>query len=227
MISKSRTPKIRIMLVEDFPDYRRGIACALDGRADMELASEFGTAEIALRSLREIEKKNAPDIILLDLNLPGMSGLDAILEFKQQAPDTKIIILTQSDKEADVLRAIRLGASGYMLKSTSIKQLTDGIQCVHKGGATLDPSLARFILSTLNKTLPKKPEETDLSKRELEIITLIAEGLAQKQIASQLQLSIYTVTEYIRKIYEKLQVPNAPSAISKAFRSGILPTETE
>lgn len=214
--------KIRIMLVEDFPDYRKGIACALDGRADMELASEFGTAEIALRSLQEIEKKNAPDIILLDLNLPGMSGLDSIPEFLHQAPDTKIIILTQSDTEADVLRAIHQGASGYLLKSTSIEQLMDGIQCVHKGGATLDPSLARFILNTLNKTRPKKPKETGLSKRELEIITLIAEGEPQKQIASQLQITTWTVTEYIQSIYKKLNVVNAPSAIAKAYRTGIL-----
>lgn len=217
--------KIAITLVEDFPDYRKGIACILDGRNDMELISEFGTAEIALRSLQEGGKKNAPDIILLDLNLPGMTGLDALPLIQQEAPETKIIVLTQSDKEADILRAIRLGASGYLLKSTSIEQLINGILCVHKGGATLDQSLARFILDVLNKARPKKTEETGLSKREMEVLVLIAEGQAHKQIASQLELSIYTVTEYIQSIYKKLNVPNAPSAISKAYKSGILPTD--
>ena len=215
------TQKIKIMLVEDNPAYRKGIACALDGRSDMELISEFGTAEIALRSLENASAENIPDILLLDLNLPGMSGLDAIPEFKKHAPETKIIILTQSDKEADVLCAIKRGASGYLLKSASIDQLMSGIQSVHDGGATLDQDLARFVLDALNQTRPKESGEAGLSKRELEVLTLIAEGLAQKQIAAKMKISIYTVSEYIQKIYKKLDVPNAPAAVAKAYKTGL------
>jgi DNA-binding NarL/FixJ family response regulator len=214
-------PSIRIMLVEDSPAFRKGIACALEGRPDMELISEFGTAEIALRSLEAMAKDGGPDIVLLDLNLPGMSGLDAIPEFKQRAPETKIIILTQSDKDADVLRAIQSGASGYLLKATSIEPLMQGIHTVMDGGATLDPSLARFILDTLSQALPKATAATSLSKREKEVLQLIAQGMPQKQIANELAISIHTVNEYIRNIYEKLEVPNAPAAIFKAYKTGI------
>lgn len=211
------TDKLRIMLIEDSAAYRKGIACALEAQPDMELIREFGTAEIALRHLGD----KAPDLILLDLNLPGMTGLDALPSIKAQAPESKVIILTQSDKEADVLQAIELGAAGYLLKASSIEQLVHGIHLVRDGGATLDPSLARFILDTLQQNLSQPPVKKNLSKRELEILSLIAEGLAQKQIASELQISIYTVTEHIHNIYDKLNVPNAPAAVAKAYKTGL------
>src|SRR6056297_678314 len=107
---------IRLMLIEDSEDYRNSIVRVLGRKPGMEVISQYGTAEIALQNLEEWTEDDLPDIILLDLNLPGMSGLDAIPLIRQQAADVKIIILTQSDKEADVLRAIRLGASGYLLK---------------------------------------------------------------------------------------------------------------
>lgn len=213
------TDTIRIILIEDSVAYRKGIAFALEEQADMELIQQFGTAEIALRHLDE----TTPDMILLDLNLPGMSGLEALPLIKAKTPDAKVIILTQSDKEADVLRAIELGASGYLLKSASIDQLVIGIHTVRDGGATLDPSLARFILNTLQEKLTQPTSQTRLSKREMEILTLIANGLAQKQIASELNISIYTVAEHIHNLYEKLNVPNAPAAVAKAYKDGLLP----
>ncbi|MGJ8656614.1 MAG: response regulator [Akkermansiaceae bacterium] len=210
--------QIKIMLVEDNLAYRKGIACTLDRASNMELIAEFGASEFALQSLHG---NPTPDILLLDLNLPGISGLDSIPLFKEQSPQTKIIVLTQSDREADVLLAIRLGASGYLLKSTSIDQLMAGIQAVYQGGATLDPGVSQYILDTVKQTPSKSSLDTDLSKRELEILTLIAEGQAQKMIASQLKISVHTVSEYIHNIYSKLDVPNAPSAVAKAYQTGI------
>ncbi|BDS05897.1 DNA-binding response regulator [Oceaniferula spumae] len=210
-------PKLRLTLIEDSMAYRKGIICAMEDRMDMELVSEFGTVEIALRSL----ETDAPDLVLLDLNLPGMTGLEAIPLIKKIVPDAKIVILTQSDKEADVLQAIGSGASGYLLKSSSMAQLIDGIKHVCAGGAILDPNLAKFIMDTLQEQLSEPASNALLTKRELEILTLIAEGLAQKQIATELGLSVHTVSEYIRNIYEKLNVPNAPSAIHKAHSMGI------
>jgi DNA-binding NarL/FixJ family response regulator len=213
--------KIKIMLVEDNTAYRRGINCALESNPDLELISEFGTAEIALRSLQNMSTRHVPDLILLDLNLPGMSGLDALPYFRKSIPEARIIILTQSDREADVLLSIELGAAGYLLKSSSMEELMQGIQNVSNGGATLDPGLATFIIRTLRKRQHEKESRVELSQRALEVLALIAEGHSQKQIADQLGISVYTVGEHIHNIYEKLDVPNAPAAVNRAHRLGL------
>lgn len=214
--------KIRIMVVEDHPEYREVIELSLQEEPDMQLVGIFGAAEVALRSLQSMETRKEADLILLDLHLPGMSGLDAIPFFKQSLPDTNIIILTQSDKEADILQAIQLGAEGYLLKSSSFEEITQGIRTVVDGGATLDPSLARFIIETL-KTRPRNEEHAiQLTPRELEILTLLGDGFVKKEIADQLGIGVSTVAEFVKRIYIKLNVQNAPAAISKAYKSGIL-----
>lgn len=216
---------IRVMLVEDHAGYRETISVVLENQADMELAGQFGTAEIALRTLQDQAGDNLPDVILLDLNLPGMSGLEAIPWIRKYAPETEIIILTQSDKAAEVRRAISEGASGYLLKSATVKQITEGILTVVDGGASLDPEVARFVLNELrNQTAPQATGKP-LSERELEILELLSEGLAKKDIAARLDIAVTTVAYHVKHIYEKLNVSNAPAAIGKAYRSGILPGE--
>lgn len=214
------TKKISIMLVEDNLAYRKGITCALEDQPDMELGSQYGTAEVALRELQNGSQK--PDLVLLDLNLPGMTGLEAIDWFLKFSPDIKIVILTQSDREADVLHCIAHGANGYLLKCASTNQIKDGIRTVSEGGATLDPSVAQFILTTLKVNLPKKLQRNLLSEREVEILQLLGQGLVKKEISSRLGISAFTVATHVRHIYEKFNVQNAPAAISKAYRSGIL-----
>jgi DNA-binding NarL/FixJ family response regulator len=213
---------IRVMVVEDHPEYREVIGFALKKETDMTLVSEFGTAERALRSLNDMTTRAEPNVILLDLNLPGMSGLDAVPFFKSAIPDAKIIVLTQSDKEDDVLRAIQLGASGYLLKSSTVARITIGIRNVMKEGTPIDAGVAKYILNRI-KTAPKKETVSALTDRETEILSLIAEGLAKKEIADRLKIGTSTVVTHVSHIYEKLNVANAPSAVSKAYRRGILP----
>lgn len=209
------------MLIEDNVAYRKGIACALEDEPDIALTSQFGTVEIALRTLENASQKELPDLILLDLNLPSISGLDSIPWIKEYTPDTKILILTQSNKEADVLSAIKQGADGYLLKSTSVEELVQGIREVMKGGASIDSGLARFVLRTLQNKLPANTQENTLSQRELEVITLISEGLLKKQVADKLGLSQRTVATHLEHIYKKLQVQNAPAAVCQAYKRGL------
>ena len=213
------------MLVEDNPAYRKSIGYALNGRDGINLPHQFGTAEIAIQSLLEMEPAKIPDVVLLDLNLPGMSGLEALPWFKEYIPDANVIVLTQSDAEADVLHAIQEGAMGYLLKSSTVKQIKKAIRSVMDGGSTLDGKVAKFIVTTLNERVPKHVQESTLSQRELEILTLLSEGLVKKEIGDRLNIGYSSVATYTRRIYEKLHVVNAPSAVSKAFRAGILTTD--
>ncbi len=213
--------KINIMLVEDHPAYREVIDRAIKRDSSFDLISQFGTAEIALRSVQEAVANEIPDIILLDLNLPGMSGLESIPWFKKYIPKTEILVLTQSDKEADIHAAISDGASGYLLKSATISQIKEAIQTVVDGGASLDPNVARYILDKM-KAIPlfEKPLR-GLSERELEILTLLSGGYVKKEIADKLDIGVTTVAYHVKHIYEKLNVQNAPAAVHKAHCLGL------
>ncbi|MFC1764828.1 response regulator [Planctomycetota bacterium] len=215
--------EISIMLVEDHPEYREAVELALRKEPDMELTSQFGTAERALRSLQNDNQDKGTDIILLDLNLPGMDGLEALPLFSSAKPNIKIIVLTQSDRETDILRAISLGASGYLLKSATLRQITEGIRGVHSGGASLDANVAKLIIKSLRTKLPTDEIKQVLTEREMDVLTLLAEGYVKKEIAERLSISKTTVVTHVSHIYNKLNVTNAPAAINKAYRMGIFP----
>lgn len=214
------TKKIQIMLVEDHPDYREVIELSLLDEPDMQMISKFGAAEVALRSLEDRSTLTKPDVILLDINLPGMSGIKAIPWIKKYSPTTKVIMLTQSDMEADVVQAIQSGAAGYLLKSASIEEITQGIRTVMANGASLDASVARYLVLAMREQ-PTVENEVALTNREMEILSMLAEGLVKKQVADQLSIGIHTVAEHVKRIYTKLEVQNAPSAIHKAHHLGI------
>ena len=214
--------KIKLMLVEDSQEYRHVIQFAFKDDPRMELVGIFGTAELILRSLQNKDTRVIPDVVLLDLNLPGISGLDALPDLGKLAPNSKILALTQSESEADVLGAIKLGAAGYLLKSSSIQDLRSGIQTVLNGGASVDPRMALYLLNTFRKEHIDNNDDSTLSERELEILSLISEGLARKEIADKLEISPKTVANHIAHIFEKLNVPNSPAAINKAHQMGLL-----
>ncbi|MFC5051371.1 response regulator [Rubritalea spongiae] len=213
---------IRISIVEDHPEFRDTVELVLGIQTDLEIVSQFGNAELALRSLKECEASSKLDILLLDLNLPGMTGLEAIPWFRTYAPHLKIIVLSQSEQEADVLEAIGCGAHGYLLKSTTLNALAGAIREVHRGGAVVEPQMAQYLLKTLRKDKSPVVENMTISEREHEVLTLIADGHSQKEIAERLEISVYTVTDHLKHIYMKLGVKNAPQAVAKGYTQGLL-----
>lgn len=222
----------RILIIEDSPSFRQALEITFQKEPDFGLSGAHSTAEVALRKLQGEKTISQPHVILLDLNLPGMSGLDAMNWIREYSPESKIIVLTQSEKEEDVLRAISQGAAGYLLKESSLEEIIDGIRTVLAGGTLLDSTIARFLSGALQQfsSSPHRGTVSEttgdllktLSSREMEILSLLGEGLLKKEIADRLGIGFSTVATHIRNIYGKLQVENAPAAISKAYQKGLL-----
>jgi DNA-binding NarL/FixJ family response regulator len=212
---------IKIMLIEDNREFRGVIEFSLADQADMEVVSQYGSAEFALRVMKDAPNKNIPDLILLDLQLTGMSGLEAIPLLFEFLPKVQIIILSQSDREQDVLTAISLGASGYLLKSSKVEQVIDGIRLVVDGGSSLDPSVAIYLLNQLRSVSSRESIEGIITERELETLKLLAEGFVKKEISEQLGITYRTVDTHVRHIYEKLDVKNGPAAVNMAYKLGL------
>ena len=214
--------KTNIMLVEDNPDYRQAVSLALADESWIENMRIFGAAEVALRALQTDPQQPAPGIILLDIGLPGLSGVEVIRDFQSLCPQAQIIMLTQSRDQADVIEAIRQGAAGYLLKSASMDQLIEGIRTVMEGGTPLEPSVARHLIDAISGQRHQVADGIELSPRELEVLRLMGEGMLKKQIADVLKISEHTVAFHVKHVYQKLDVNNSPAAIDKAHRAGIL-----
>lgn len=214
---------VKVAIIEDHPEYREMVALLLEDEDEIALEWQFGSAEWALRRLSSDQRKKLPDVILLDLGLPGMSGHVAIPALKEVAPAAKIIILSQAAQEEAVIEAISLGVSGYLLKSATAAQIVRAIREVVEGGHPLDAHIAGFILKNLPAVLVSGDQTKALTDREIEVLELVASGLVKKEIANNLGIGETTVISHVKNIYEKLGAVNAPAAVAKAYRVGLLP----
>ncbi|WP_051083303.1 LuxR C-terminal-related transcriptional regulator [Rubritalea marina] len=208
------------MLVEDNLEYRSVLEFALEKEHDIELYAAFGTAEIALRKLAESDASEQPDLILLDLNLPGMNGLVALPQILEYPAVKQVLVLSNSNQEADVVAAISMGAAGYLLKSSTIDSILGGIRSISAGGTLLDSAVAKYIISQIKpKTSPIYENGRDevLTDREIEVLRLLGDGMVKKEISDSLGISYYTVDSHVRNIYRKMRVRNAAEAITKAY----------
>ncbi|CAA6678004.1 MULTISPECIES: response regulator transcription factor [unclassified Lentimonas] len=213
---------ISLTIIEDHIAYRNVIERSLEKVPNLTVISRYGTAEIALRDFENHKITENPDIILLDLNLPGMSGLEAISWIRDYLPKAKIIILSQSDNESDVVDAISKGATGYLLKSAKASEIIAAIQTVIDGGASLDSGVASYIIDRIKKDKKQTTIRNPLSERELEVLKLLAEGMLKKEISEELKVSVPTVAFHVKNIFQKLDASNAPAAVGKAYKKGIL-----
>lgn len=215
--------RIEIAIIEDHPEYREMIGMLLDDEEDLFLSWKFGSAEWALRRIQSDQKRCQPDVILLDLGLPGMSGHEAIPQLLDLVPEAKIIVISQVNQEEAVIEAITLGVAGYLLKSATAAQIIRAIHEVNEGGNPLDAKVAGYLLKNMSSELSSDEGKGPLTKRELEVLDLVAKGLVKKEIAGQLGIGETTVVSHVKNIYEKLETTNAPAAVAQAYQKGLLP----
>lgn len=213
---------IEVWLVEDNEIYRRGLARALRSAPGIHCSQSFDRAESALEA---IEGNPAPDVILLDVGLPGMDGLSALEEFQKKIPDCSVVILTVFNDPDKIFKAVCTGANGYLLKSDSSDSVVNAVRQAAEGGAPMDTAVAQRVMGLFDRFEQTKDTQEDdygLSPREKEVLEQMAEGLVTKEIADVLNLSTHTVTNHIRSIYNKLHVNTNTGAVAKAIREGLV-----
>jgi DNA-binding NarL/FixJ family response regulator len=212
---------LRVLLVDDHDLFRSGLRNLLQERG-VQIVGEASSGNEALRIVRE----NAPDVVVMDLNMPGMGGVEATRRIAQIAPLTRVLVLTVSDQDADVLNAILAGACGYLMKDASIDDLIRGISSASIGESLISPHIAAKVLQRVRaNTAAPEAEATirsELSEREIEVLKLIANGKDNAMIAGELHISPKTVKNHISNILMKLQIDNRIQAAVYAVRSGIV-----
>lgn len=207
-----------LWIVEDHAAFRRTLVRVLNAETGLHCTRDFDSCEKLLVALAQ---DDAPHLILLDVGLPGMSGLDGIRLIKERAPKTLMVILTVFEDDDKVFKAICAGASGYLLKTSSVAEITQAVHDALDGGSPMTPRIARRVLEMFSELAPKH-SNYGLSDREKEILQLMTTGLIKKEIADRLTLSVHTVDTYLRRIYEKLEVNTRTGAVAKALKEGLV-----
>lgn len=217
----------RILLVDDHTLFREGLRGIIDAQPDLEVVGEAGDGLEAVVKARELQ----PDLVLLDIRMPGMDGLEALLRIKRAAPETTVVMLTVQNDEEQLLQAIKYGAQGYLLKDMPAQKVLDMLRAALRGEAALPPALAARILEEFRRLSRQVPastgpssdtEMTLLTPREIEVLSQIALGASDKEIAAALNISLYTVKSHVRHILAKLQVNSRYEAARFAQQRGLI-----
>ena len=211
---------ITISIVED-NDKLRGTLAKVIGRAEgFRFVSDYASAEEALAGLPKVK----PEVVLMDINLPGLNGVECVRKLKALLPQTQVMMLTVYEDTENIFNALAAGANGYMLKRTPTKELIEAIREMHRGGSPMTTNIARLVVQSFQKTLPAPAPAAggaasgnlaELSEREQQVLDLLTQGLIYKEIADKLNIGYETVHTYIRRIYEKLQVRTRTEAVAK------------
>ncbi len=212
---------IRVVVVDDQELFRRGLTMLLGVEDDIEVVGEAGDGVAAT----ELAAATVPDVILMDVRMPKRSGIEACLAIKEVAPTARIIMLTVSDEEADLYDAVKNGASGYLLKDSSIDQVAEAVRVVADGQSLISPSMAIKLLDEFKQMSRADRHQVPtprLTERELEVLKLVAQGLNNREIAKRLFISENTVKNHVRNILEKLQLHSRMEAVMYAVREKLL-----
>jgi DNA-binding NarL/FixJ family response regulator len=218
MSSGQQTSAITVAIVEDDHSLREGLRMLINATPGYACEQTYGSVEEALRLLSLV----SPDVLLLDIHLPGMLGSEGVSKFLEHYPDMQILMLTIYDGQDKVFESICNGACGYLLKKTPPVKLLEAIREAHEGGAPMSPEIARKVVTLFQKTGPPATLDQQLTPQEIRLLRLLADGYSYENSAGQMNISINTVRNYIRSIYEKLHVHSKSEAVSKAIRSRII-----
>ncbi|MFL5789406.1 MAG: response regulator [Flavisolibacter sp.] len=205
---------ISIAIVEDLDEVREALENFISLSNEFNVLNSFKTAEDAMYELPDLK----PDIVIMDINLPGLNGIDCIKEVKHLMPKTQFMMFTVYENDEKVFEALKAGATGYLLKNTGLVQLIEALKELHHGGSPMSANIARKLVNVFHDEEENEQLIGTLSHRENEILQLLGKGLLYKEIAGQLSISTATVRQHIHKIYEKLHVQNRTEAINKAHR---------
>lgn len=204
------TDKIRIFIVDDHPVVRAGLTSMLGTQQEVEVVATASSGDAAIEAL----ETTTADVMLLDLRMPGLSGVKTIQDIRRSAHPIRIIVLTSFETDEDIFRAIQSGAQGYLLKDTSLKEMIEAIKTVYAG--------KRYIPRDIAARLAERMMRTELTPRELEILHMLAKGLTNKQIAKVLSISNNTVKNHVNSVIEKLEVCDRTEAATTAIQRGII-----
>ena len=205
---------LSVSIVEDNDQLRATLARILNRADGFRCLSHYANAEDALKDLPRVR----PDVVLMDINLPGMNGVQCVRQLKVLLPQIQVMMLTVYEDTENIFNALAAGASGYMLKRTSSKELLEAIQDVQRGGSPMTMHIARKVVQSFQHTAATAQPTENLSEREQQVLDLLSQGLMYKEIAEKLGISYETVHTYIRRIYEKLQVRTRTEAVAKFLR---------
>jgi len=209
---------IRVALVEDDGALREGLRWLITSSAGFRCVGAFPTVETALEGLAA----HPTDVLLLDIHLPGMLGSEAVPLFRQRYPQTQVVMLTVYATEDKVFESLRNGASGYVLKKTPPAELLEAVRDTHHGGSPMSSEIARKVIDELRRASPTPQPEARLTLHERRLLELLAEGYSYQGAAARMNVSVNTVRNYVRSVYDKLHVSTRSEAVSKALRGRLI-----
>ena len=215
---KANNKSLRVILIEDLRDIRLSLVALINGTDGFECVASFGSVETALA---RIENDN-PDLLLTDLGLPGMSGIEGIAIFRRLLPEIPIIALTVYDNDDQIFEALCNGANGYLLKNTPPARLLDALQEAAEGGSPMSPAIAARVVKLFREFRPPERADYHLTPQQSELLKLLIEGHHKKTAAREMGISIHTVSFHLKNIYEKLQVHSKTEAVAKALREHLV-----
>lgn len=207
---------MRVLIVDDHPVTRDGLRAALGTSKDMEVIGEATSGDEAVTAVDNL----TPDVVFMDVRMPGMSGIEATKIIRKDHPDTKVILFTVDESRASIAEAIQAGVSGYLLKDVSADELINAARLAMEGKAVIHPALTQAFIEEVR--LVNKPQEAPLSRREVEILQKVAYGSTTKEVASQLGISPHTVKTHLERIFEKLGANDRAQAVAIAIRQGLV-----